>query len=96
MPKPQTIGLHIFDTKTAATTFIQSILYRHKLTEPITGDDHAFLMQLLMKHPSAAAKIGAGVEHFTVESAKGGTKCFYINRVDGSRDDFSFGKCLRG
>ncbi len=41
------------------------------------------------------AVIGAGVKHFTVENAKGGTQCFYITRVDGSREDFSTGKCLK-
>lgn len=38
----------------------------------------------------------AGVKHFTVENAKGGTRCFYVTRVDGLRSDFSFMKCLRG
>jgi hypothetical protein len=92
----QSIGPHTFDTKGAATAFIQEVLYRHPLLEPITGDDHAFVLDLLKKHKRAAEKIGAGVKHFTVENAKGGTRCFYITRVDGSRDDFSIGNCLKG
>jgi hypothetical protein len=96
MGKPQTIGLRTFGTKDAAVKAIQEVLYRHPLLEPIEGDDHAFVMDLLKQHPDAAKKIGTGVKHFTVESNKGGTRSFYVTRVDGSRDDFSSGKCLRG
>ena len=96
MAKPHTIGSHTFDTQAAAVAFIQEVLYRNPLLEPIKGDDHAFLLELLKKHPRAAEKIGAGVKEFTVEKAKGGTQCFYITRVDGSRSDFSFMNCLRG
>lgn len=94
--KPQTIGSRTFDTKGAAIEFIQGILYRYEPRVPITGDDHDFVMELLKKHQKAPEKIGVGVKHFTVEPAEGGTRCFYITRVDGSRDDFSFMKCLKG
>jgi hypothetical protein len=96
MAKPLTIGNRPFDTKAAAIEFIQEILYRHPLLAPIDGPDHVFLLELLSKHPNAAKKIGVGVKHFTIEKSKGRTQSFYITRVDGSRDDFSFGKCLKG
>jgi hypothetical protein len=96
MAKPVTIGAQTFDTQAAAREFIQAILYRHPLLAPINGPDHAFLLELLSKHPNAAKKIGVGVKQFTIEKSLGGTQCFYITRVDGSRDDFSFGKCLNG
>jgi len=54
------------------------------------------VLDLLKKHKRTAENIGAGVKHFTVKNAKGGTRCFYITRVDGSRDDLSIGKCLKG
>lgn len=93
--KPQSIGSRTFDTKDAAIEFIQGILYRYDLRVPITGNDHDFVMELLKKHSKAAEKIGMGVKHFTIEPAKGGTRCFYLTRIDGSRDDFSFLKCLK-
>jgi hypothetical protein len=96
MAKSHTIGPHSFNTQAAAVAFIQEVLYRHTLLEPITGDDHAFLLELLKKHPRATEKAGVGVKHFTVENAKGGTRCFYVTRGDDSRSDFSFMKCLRG
>lgn len=96
MAKPLTIGTQTFDTQAAAIEFIRQVLYRHTLQAPIDEPDHAFLLELLRKHPHAAEKVGVGIKHFTVEKAKGGTQCFYITRVDGSRSDFSFMKCLRG
>jgi hypothetical protein len=96
MAKPLTIGTRAFDTQGAAREFIRQVLYRHALQAPIDGPDHAFLLELLSKHPNAAEKIGVGVKHFTLEKAQGGTQCFYITRVDGSRLDFSFEKCLKG
>ena len=92
---PQTIGHLRFDTKGAAEEFIQGILYRYDIKVPVTGDDHEFLMDLLKKHPKAIEKIGVGVKHFTIEPSKGGTRCFYVTRIDGSHDDFSYAKCLK-
>jgi DNA-directed RNA polymerase-4 subunit 1 len=96
MAKPHTIASHTFGTQATAVAFIQKVLYRHPPLEPIQDAGHEFLLELLKKHPRKAEKIGVGVKHFTVENAKGGTRCFYITRVDGSRSDFSFMKCLRG
>jgi hypothetical protein len=96
MAKPLTIGTRTFDTQAAAVEFIREVLYKHPLLAPIDCADHAFLLELLSKHPQAAEKIGVGVKYFTVENAKGGTQCFYITRIDGSQSDFSFMKCLRG
>jgi hypothetical protein len=94
MAKSLTIGTRTFPTKVAARTFIREVLYRHQLLAPITGPDHAFLQELLSKHPRAAEKIGVGVKHFTVAKAKGGTQCFYITRIDGSWLNFSFENCI--
>jgi hypothetical protein len=41
-----------------------------RLTSPsaeVIGDDAAFLRDLLQRHPAVAAKVGAGIAHFTVE-----------------------------
>jgi hypothetical protein len=96
MAKPLTIGTRTFDTKAAARKSIREVPYRHPLQTPIDGPDHAFLLDLLSKHPRAVEKIGVGVKHFTVEKVQGGTQCFYITRIDDSRLDFSFENCLKG
>lgn len=96
MPKQRIIGSHKFATTSDARGYIKVVLNRLPMLEPITGDDHDFLVALLKTHERAAEKTGVGVKHFTVEPSKGGTRCFYITRVDGTRDDFSTGKCLKG
>jgi hypothetical protein len=92
--EPITIGPLTFNTQTAAREYIQEVLHRHTLKVPIEGLDHTFVFDLLNLHPGAKEKIGVGVKHFTVEKATGGTVCFYITRIDGSRDNFSFKNCI--
>lgn len=95
--KPVSIGNWHFETQGEAVAFIQKILNKQQLMTPIPGvDSNSFLRSLVQLHPRAAEKIGVGIQHFTVEPAKGGTRCFYITRIDGTRTDFSFMKCVRG
>ncbi len=89
-----TIGGHTFPTKKAAKEFNTALRDAQLPGVPVAEPDHSFLCDLLARHPDAAEKIGSGVRHFTVESAKGGTQCFYVTRVDGSKIDFSSDKCL--
>lgn len=44
--------------------------------------------------PDAATKIGSGVRGFEVRSADYGTQCFWILRVDGSDERFSYKSCI--
>ena len=93
--KPLTIGGQYFATQKDAIFFIKQLLN----TEPFAAvrePFHSFLCALISRHPRAAEKIGTGLQHFTVELGLYGARCFYLNRVDGSRTDFSYLKCLRG
>jgi hypothetical protein len=45
-------------------------------------------------HPEAADKIGSGIKDFSVRSADFGTKCFWVNRTDGTTDKFSHTACV--
>jgi Protein of unknown function (DUF3223) len=94
--KPLRIGEKSFKTQTEAATFIKELLNSQPLKQPIAEPHHSFLLALLSRHPRAGEKIGVGVKHFTVEPAAHGTHCFYITRVDGTRDDFGTDKCVRG
>jgi hypothetical protein len=63
----------------------------------VDGKGKLILLDLLDRHPRAAAKKGVGVasltfgEHPTFK----GTQCFMINRTDGTQEDFSFRKCIQ-
>jgi hypothetical protein len=94
--KPLTIGSKNFETQKAANLFIKELLNSQPLKVTIPEPHHSFLWALISRHPRAAEKVGKGVHHFTVENAKGGTRCFYLTRVDDTRTDFSTGKCVRG
>lgn len=90
------IGDKIFKTKKDATEFIQSILYKYPLNGSLIGDDLIFICELLSLHPNKNKKIGVGIESIIVEKEKTFNKTvhFSIVRIDGSKEDFSFGKCL--
>jgi hypothetical protein len=72
----------------------KEILNRNALRSTLTGSDSTFILSLLQHHPEAAEKIGPGMTHISIEPAYKATRCFYVNRTDGQRIDFSYAKCL--
>jgi uncharacterized membrane protein YgcG len=54
------------------------------------------LEDLLKKgHAEPAKKIGSGIEAFEIRNHPvWQSRCFFVRRVDGSADDFSFRKCV--
>ena len=94
--KPLVVGEQRFKSQKAANSLIQELLNSQPLKEPIAEPHHSFLCALISRHPHAAEKVGAGIQHFTVDHAAYGTRCFYLTRVDGSRTDLSYFKCVRG
>jgi hypothetical protein len=94
--KPVTIGPHHFDKKGDAVAFLQAILHRYEVGDKVGAQDAEVLYAALGLHPDAAAKVGAGITHFSVRSADFGTKCFWVNRVDGSSEKFSYKACISG
>ena len=69
------------------------MLYKYNLGDKVTQNDADILEDLLKMHPEAAEKIGRGIESFSVRTADYGTRCFWINRVDGTTEKFSFRAC---
>ena len=95
-PKPVLIGRFEFDTKTAATKYVQEILNTATWGDALTGANHEFVFSLLYRHPSATEKVGCGIQHFTVNNDNNGCRCFYIHRTDGTNAHFSYLKSLKG
>lgn len=58
--------------------------------------EHMVLLDLLKKgHSDADRKIGKGVRSFQIRHhPKYKSRCYFLFRVDGSSDDFSFKKCV--
>ena len=94
--KPLTIGSLHFAKKGDASAFLQAMLHCYDLGDKVGAADDKVLRDTLALHPEAEAKVGCGITHFSVRSADFGSKCFWINRPDGTTEKFSYGKCVHG
>ena len=93
---PLTIGPHHFSKKGDARAFLKAMLHRYDVGDKVDAEDAEVLRAALALHPDATAKVGAGITHFSVKSADFGTKCFWVNRLDGSSEKFSYKACIYG
>ena len=92
--KPVKVGFLAFDRTGDAVTFFRSILNKYDRGDKVSSKDAEYLNDLLKMHPNSAEKVGPGIESFSVRTADFGTRCFWVNRVDGTTEKFSFRKCL--
>lgn len=89
------IGGEVFATQAEARERFRNILYKYRLGETIDVADSQFMSYAVQRHPDAAAKIGLGIRSFEVRAADYGTRCFWVIRVDGSAEKFSFNACYK-
>ena len=94
--KPLEISTRRFESRDEARKFFQEILYRYKIGERVSEADAADLAGLIQRHPEYAEKVGRGIDHFAIQSADHGTRCFRVVRTDGTWARFSFKTCLQG
>lgn len=92
--KPISFGSLQFARKGDAEEYLKTMLNKYDVGDRVGAADQEILEATLMCHPDAVSKIGAGIRDFSVRSADFGTKCFWINRVDGSTEKFSFRACI--
>lgn len=94
--KPITIGVLSFPKKGDAAEYIKEMLNRYDVGDKVSTTDESFLRSALAFHPEASRKVGCGVTHFSVRRADFGTKCFWLNRLDGTTEKFSYIACVYG
>jgi hypothetical protein len=95
--KPVTIDGMVFPTSGVFKIYVQKLLNDLPQGVVIEEPYHAFLCQLVKRHPEAADKIGSGIKHFKVltnTNYGGKNRCFYLFRTDGTHTDFSYQKCV--
>ena len=63
--------------------------------DAITESEQEFLFALLTRHPDYEQKKKFGIAGFR-RGVANNTRCFFIDRIDGTSDNFSFIKCIRG
>lgn len=94
--KPITLGTLHFPRKGDAATYLTSMLNRYDLGDKVNPEDSIVLMAALGHHPNGLSKIGCGVSYFSVRSADYGTRCFWVNRTDGTTEKFSIKGAIYG
>ena len=94
--KPITLGSMYFARRGDAVAYLKSMLHRYEVGDRVNAADSVILRAALDRHPDAKSKIGGGITHFSVRSADFGTKCFWVNRIDGSTEKFSHTACVYG
>lgn len=83
----------VFTSKKDAELYFREMLHRYRNQEEIVGKDAEDLQNLLERHPEAHQKIGCGVRRFYRAGTGQGTDCFWLERADGTRTDFSYRSC---
>ena len=92
--KPVILGTKHFEKRGDAVAYLKEMLYRYDVGDRVNVEDAKILRAALEQHPDSAKKIGCGVTDFSVRSADFGTRCFWLNRMDGSTEKFSITKSI--
>ncbi|MEG4291499.1 DCL family protein [Microcoleus sp. C2C3] len=79
-----------FKSQKDAIEHFKNMLDRYRNGQTIAGDDRDMLLALLERHPQADKKIGCGVKRLYKDRTDMPTSCFWIERTDCSRTDFSY------
>ncbi|MBM7407004.1 MULTISPECIES: DCL family protein [Sphingomonas] len=92
--KPVSYGDLHFNTQTEARAFLNAMLGKYDIGDRVSAADAVILSSALALHPDAVQRIGPGIKDFSVRSADFGTKCFWVNRIDGTTQKFSHKACV--
>ncbi len=94
--KPISFGDLYFDKKGDAAAFLNDMLHRYDVGDKVSAADAKILVDALARHPEGDQKIGSGIKDFSVRTADFGTKCFWVNRTDGTTEKFAHRACVYG
>ncbi len=94
--KPISLAHLHFARRGDAVAYLKEMLRKYDVGDRVDQSDALILQAALNNHPDATAKIGSGISHFSVRSADFGTKCFWVNRTDGTTEKFSHSGCIYG
>jgi hypothetical protein len=82
-------------SKTKLQHQCRSILNKYNVNEKVSDEnEESFLLDLFQQHPEWSLKQGVGVDSICIGNSDFRTRCFVLLRVDGTRTDISFQKCL--
>ncbi len=87
-----------FKSKKAVREYVKTNIHsQYPDHQPLSEDHFRFMVDLLKHHPWADQKFGEGIQKIWVAPETiYNTRCFWLERTDGSITDFSFYECLDG
>lgn len=94
--KPVDLESMHFAKRGDAVSYLNEMLHRYDLGDKVSADDAIILRAALDRHPEAEVKVGCGITYFSVRTADYGTRCFWLNRTDGTTERFSHTACIYG
>lgn len=92
--KPVVLETLEFKNQSLALEFFRAMLNGYIPGERVVPDDSSLLAELFKRHPDYASKVGTGIDHYEVMPGEYGTQCFCVIRTDGSKEDFSYKRCV--
>lgn len=92
--KPVILDSVTFGNQTLAHNFFHEMLQRYVPGEQVSSNDTIHLAELFKRHPSYLEKIGCGINYFEVMPEKFGSQCFCAVLKDGTKEGFSYKKCV--
>lgn len=85
-----------FKSRNALQNHVRGILNQTAIGATVFYEHRAFLEALFKRHPDYEQKVGSGIGGIRVVLAKPyKTRCFEIERFDGTRTDISYLECLK-
>ena len=91
---PVILNSLIFNNQTSAHTFFHEMLERYVPGECVSPEDTIHLAELFKRHPNYQIKVGPGVSYFEVMPERYGSQCFCAVLIDGTKEGFSYKKCV--
>jgi hypothetical protein len=74
--------------------YIHKFLEKYYCGEFLNEADKIYILELLKYHPKYLSKFGVGVKNIQVVYNKINAKELWLIRVDGTKEDFSYYKCI--
>lgn len=91
---PVVLDTIYFRNQTLAHTFFHEMLQRYVPGERVSPEDTIHLAELFKRHPCYQTKVGHGVNYFEVMPGQYDSQCFCAVLMDGTKEGFSYKKCV--
>lgn len=95
MSKPIVFGDFYFSTRKKAIEEARNRISQYQPGERLRLEDEEFFISLLQLHPRCEEKVIGIPDFITVQIDFNQNRCLYIEKMDGSRSNFSWVKCIR-